>query len=93
LEHADPLAALDARIATLRTVRARAERFSDVYWEADDAIAWLRVLRDEVVRTGRILDEVLALLESAETSALVQPDVLPLARTAEPVAAEPVVAA
>jgi hypothetical protein len=64
----DPLTALDDRIATLRAARAAAPRFSEAFWEADDALIWLRAARDDLLRTGRIRDAVAAYLEAAPSS-------------------------
>jgi hypothetical protein len=73
LSDGDPLAAIDARIAVMCSIRSSAPRFSEAYWEADDALAWLRVVRDEVSRTGRMRDEVVAFLETPPTALLVGP--------------------
>jgi hypothetical protein len=62
----DPLSQLDARIAAVRALRASVARFSDAFWEADDTLAWLRTMRDELVRTGRVRHELRAYLESEE---------------------------
>jgi len=67
----DPLYALDARIASLRDARAAAPRFSDAYWQADDALALLRMLRDDVVRTGALRQDAVALLELPPSALLV----------------------
>jgi hypothetical protein len=67
----DPLYALDARIASLRDARAAAPRFSDAYWQADDVLAWLRMLRDDVVRTGALRQDAVALLELPPSALLV----------------------
>jgi len=74
LSDGDPLAALDARIAVLRTIRAATERFGVAYWEADDAISWLRIARDELARTGRLRNEVRVFLEIAPAAVAVAPD-------------------
>ena len=70
----DPLSALDVRIAVLRDMRTAASRFSDAFWRADDALAWLRMVRDEMVRTGHVRDEIVALLELPATAILVRAD-------------------
>lgn len=72
----DPLSALDVRIAVLRGIRAAAPRFGEAFWEADDALTWLRVARDEFVRTGRIRDEVMAFLEAPPSAIMVETDAL-----------------
>src|SRR4051794_17421529 len=53
------------------SIRSAAPRFSDTYWEADDALSWLRMVRDEVSRTGRMRDDVMAFLETPPTALLV----------------------
>jgi hypothetical protein len=70
----DALTALDARISLLRARRSAAPRYSDAYWAAVDALAFLRMLRDEVRRTGRLRDELVALLELPPTSVPIEPD-------------------
>lgn len=58
----DPLATLDALAVAIRQLRSSATRFSEAYWEADDRLAWLRMVRDQFVRTGILRDDVLAIL-------------------------------
>ena len=69
---ADPLAMLDARIRLAWTVRASSPRFSDAYWEADDELAWLRMVRDELVRTGHLREEARVLLEAVPVAGEVE---------------------
>jgi hypothetical protein len=83
----DPLSALDARINLLRGVRAAAARFSDAFWEADDALAWLRVARDELLRTGRVRDEVATFLGLTPTGVSVEPDRLDATQPPTPLTA------
>ena len=59
---ADPLALVDERIHMAQARRAACERFSEAYWEADDELTWLRMVRDEVCRTGHVRTEIHALL-------------------------------
>jgi hypothetical protein len=59
----DALIALDRRIVAVLDARASAARFSDAYWEADDTLAWLRMVRDELIRTGRLSQAAVAFLE------------------------------
>jgi hypothetical protein len=70
----DPLSVLETRIATLRAVRAAAPRFSDAFWEADDLLTWLRVARDEVLRSGRLRDDVIAFLGTPPIAVRLEPD-------------------
>jgi hypothetical protein len=77
--HTHPLDALDARILHAQTRRANVPRFSDVYWQADDEIAWMRAARDEIARTGSVHPEVEAMLHVA-------PPALPVVREREPIA-------
>jgi hypothetical protein len=60
----DALVALDLRIVAVRDARASAVRFSDAYWDADDTLAWLRMVRDELTRTGRLNQVAMAFLEA-----------------------------
>jgi hypothetical protein len=64
----DLLSALDSRIALVRAMRSSLERFSDGFWEADDRLAWLRMVRDEVSRSGRIRADLAELLELPPTA-------------------------
>lgn len=59
---ADPLALVDERIRMTQARRAACERFREAYWEADDELTWLRMVRDEVCRTGHVRTEIHALL-------------------------------
>jgi hypothetical protein len=63
LPQGDPLTAVEARIAMMRSIRASATRFSQAFWDADDALSWLLMVRDEIAHTGRVRDEIVALLE------------------------------
>jgi hypothetical protein len=85
----DALTALDARISLLRDRRAAAARYSDAYWAADDALAFLRMLRDEVRRTGRLRDELVALLELPPTAVPIEPDLADPRPEIAPVGGEP----
>jgi hypothetical protein len=98
----DPLSALDSRIASLRAVRAAVQRFSDAFWEADDALTWLRAARDEVLRTGRLREDVASFLAASPAALHVEADAgehqalpsLAVVATTTPVEAdEPIVAA
>jgi hypothetical protein len=60
----DALVALDRRIVALRDARGSAVRFSEAYWDADDTLAWLRMVRDELSRTGRLDPAAIAFLEA-----------------------------
>ena len=61
----DAVMLLDTRIALARARRAAAERFSDAFWEADDELVWLRMVREEAARTGHVPGELMTLLASA----------------------------
>lgn len=50
-----------------RARRAACDRFSEAYWEADDELAWLRMVRDEIGRTGHARTEIQALLLATGT--------------------------
>jgi hypothetical protein len=63
LADADPLVTLDGRIRLAWSRRASCPRYSDAYWEADDDLAWLRMVRDELAWTGHLRDELRALIE------------------------------
>jgi hypothetical protein len=60
----DALVALDRRIVAALDARASAARFGDAYWEADDTLSWLRMVRDELIRTGRLSQSAVAFLEA-----------------------------
>jgi hypothetical protein len=82
---ADLLALLDARIRFARTRRANCERFCEAYWEADDDLAWLRMVRDEVARTGIVRPEVAAMAESTAVALGIDgADVSAVASSAKP---------
>jgi hypothetical protein len=60
----DPLALVDARIRLAQSRRAASPRYSEDYWDADDDLVWLRMVRDEVARSGHLRDELRALVAS-----------------------------
>jgi hypothetical protein len=76
LPHAEiyPLALVDAPIRLAQSRRAASPRFSEVYWDADDDLAWLRMVRDEVARTGHLRDAVRSLVASVPVSVAVAAD-------------------
>jgi hypothetical protein len=68
LPSGDPLAMLDARITVVRARRGSSARFSEAYWEADDDLAWLRMVRDELARTGHLRAELRAILFATQVA-------------------------
>ena len=54
--------------------RASSPRFSEAYWEADDDLAWLRMVRDELARTGHLREEVRALVEAVRVAVAIEPE-------------------
>jgi hypothetical protein len=81
---------LDARIRLAQTRRASSERFSEGYWEADDDLAWLRMVRDELVRTGHLRDDVHALFGALPVALEIATDDEPGPPPTGPTRSEPV---
>ena len=83
MPESNPLAILDARIRHAWARRSSAARFGEAYWQADDELAWLRMVRDEVARTGYVRPDVAALLDVRAVAISIEPGREPILFPAE----------